>query len=87
MNIIVWIIFGALVGWIASMIMGTNKRQGGIANIVIGIIGALIGGFVSRIFGGEGVTGFNFGSFLIALIGAVILIGLLNLIRTEEEDS
>lgn len=69
------------------MIMGTNKRQGGIANIVIGIIGALIGGFVSRIFGGEGVTGFNFGSFLIALIGAVILIGLLNLIRTEEEDS
>lgn len=78
-NIILWIIFGALVGWIASMIMGTNEEQGGLANIVVGIIGAFIGGFIARSVGTEGVTGFNLPSFLIALLGAIILLGVVNL--------
>lgn len=71
---ILWIAFGALVGWIASMIMGTNDRQGGMANVIIGIIGALLGGFIARAFGGAGVTGFNLSSFVLALGGAVLLI-------------
>lgn len=74
MELLIWIVFGALVGWIASIIMRTDHEQGGIANIVVGIIGALIGGFVSRGLGGEGITGFNLTSFLLALFGAIILI-------------
>ena len=73
-NFIIWILFGALVGWVASLVMGTDAQQGSLANIVIGIIGALIGGFIARALGGAGVTGFNFISFLIALGGAIILI-------------
>lgn len=74
-DLILWIVFGALVGWIASIIMGTEEEQGGLANIVVGIVGALIGGFLSRAFGGEGVTGFNPVSFILALVGAIMLIG------------
>lgn len=76
MGIIAWIIFGALAGWIGSLIMGTDEQQGAIANIVVGIVGALIGGFVARSFGGSGVTGFNLGSLLIAVLGSIILLGL-----------
>jgi uncharacterized membrane protein YeaQ/YmgE (transglycosylase-associated protein family) len=74
MNIILWIVFGAIVGWIASMIAGTNAQQGPIANIVVGIVGAMIGGWVANAFGAAGVTGFNLGSFIVALLGAVVLL-------------
>jgi len=76
MNFIVWIIFGALAGWVASMIMKTNEQQGAIANIVVGIIGAFIGGFVMQMFGAKGVTGFNLKSFLVAVLGSVILLAI-----------
>lgn len=76
MGIIVWIIFGALVGWIASIIMKTNQDQGAILNIVVGIVGALLGGLVANMLGMEGITGFNLSSFLIALGGAIILLGI-----------
>jgi uncharacterized membrane protein YeaQ/YmgE (transglycosylase-associated protein family) len=79
-NIILWIIFGALAGWIASMIMGTNARMGGGANIVVGILGAIIGGIMNA-FGSPGVTGFNLPSMLVAIIGAVVLIFLVGLLR------
>ena len=79
MNVFVWIIFGALVGWIASLIMGTDQQQGGLANIIVGILGALIGGFLARQLGAGDVTGFNIMSFLVALVGAVILIALYKL--------
>lgn len=75
MNILIWIIFGAFVGWIASKIMNTDAEQGAITNIVVGIIGAFIGGFVMQSLGGSGVTGFNITSLLVALLGAVILLG------------
>ena len=78
-DLILWIIFGALVGWIASIIMGTSEEQGGLANIVVGIVGALIGGFVARQFGEPGVTGFNLTSFIVALLGAIVLIGAVKL--------
>jgi len=74
MNFLVWIIFGALAGWIASIIMKKNKQMGAIANIVVGIIGAFLGGFIMDFFGAEGVTGFNFTSLLVAIVGAVVLL-------------
>lgn len=80
MEIILWIIFGALVGWIASIIMRTNQEQGGLANIAVGILGAVVGGYVARALGASGVTGFNVTSFLVALAGAVALIGLYKLV-------
>lgn len=72
MNVIGWIIFGALVGWIASLIMDTNEEQGAVGNIIVGIFGAIIGGFIVNIFGAE-VNGFNLASLLVAILGAVIL--------------
>ncbi len=81
MGIILWIIFGALVGWVASKIMKTDQEQGAILNIVVGIIGALIGGWVMSFFGQSGVTGFNIWSFLVALLGAIVLIGIVRAIR------
>jgi uncharacterized membrane protein YeaQ/YmgE (transglycosylase-associated protein family) len=81
MGLISWIILGALAGWIASMIMGTNERQGCFLNIVVGIIGAFIGGFVMSFFGGTGVTGLNIPSILVAIIGAVILLWIVKALR------
>ena len=81
MNWLVWIIFGALAGWIASMIMGANKRMGALANIVVGIIGAFLGSWIMGLFGAQGVTGFNLTSILIAIGGAVVLLFLVGLVR------
>lgn len=80
MSIIAWIIMGGIIGWVASLIMHTNKQQGLIANIIIGIIGSLLGGFIARMLGGAGITGINIYSFVIGIIGAVILIAIVRLI-------
>jgi len=81
MNIFVWIIFGALAGWIASIVMGKNKKMGAIANIVVGIIGAFLGGYIMQFFGVQGVTGFNLPSLLVAIVGAVVLLFIVGLVR------
>lgn len=81
MGIIAWIIFGALAGWIASIITGRNDQMGCIANIVVGIIGAFIGGFLVSFVGGSGVTGFNLYSFVVAVLGAVVLLAVFGLVR------
>jgi uncharacterized membrane protein YeaQ/YmgE (transglycosylase-associated protein family) len=81
MNWLVWIIFGALAGWIASIVMGKNKQMGAIANIVVGIVGALLGGWVMSLFGAQGVTGFNLTSLLVAIVGAVVLLFAVGLLR------
>lgn len=81
MGIILWIIFGALAGWIASMIMKTNEGQGAIANIIVGIIGAFIGGFVFNLFGADDVTGFNVYSLIVAVVGSVILLAVMKALR------
>jgi uncharacterized membrane protein YeaQ/YmgE (transglycosylase-associated protein family) len=78
---IAWIIFGALAGWIASIITGKNRKMGAVANIVVGIIGAFIGGGLMNLFGIQGISGFSFGSLIVAIIGAVILIFVTGLIR------
>lgn len=80
MGILSWIVMGGLAGWVASMIMKKNSSMGLIANIIVGIIGAFIGGFVMNFIGKYGVTGFNFTSFLIAVLGAVILLAIVNLL-------
>ena len=77
MGIIAWVIFGALAGWVASVI--TQRREGLIVNIVVGILGAVVGGFIMAFFGGSGVTGFDFSSFLVAVVGAVVLLVFINL--------
>ncbi|NLY82484.1 MAG: GlsB/YeaQ/YmgE family stress response membrane protein [Clostridiales bacterium] len=84
MGILSWVILGALAGWVASMIMGRNSSMGVIANIGVGIIGAFIGGFVMNMLGGQGITGFNFTSFLIALVGSVILLAIVNLFSKKK---
>jgi len=81
MNIILWIIFGALAGWIASMIMGRNAQMGALANIIVGIIGAILGGWIMSAFGGQGVTGFNLTSLIVAILGAIVLLFLVGLVR------
>jgi uncharacterized membrane protein YeaQ/YmgE (transglycosylase-associated protein family) len=76
-----WIILGAIAGWLASVIMGTDDRQGCIVNIVVGIIGALIGGLIMNFIGGQGVTGFNLWSLLVAVLGAVVLLAIVRAVR------
>ncbi len=72
MEILLWIVLGGLAGWIASIIMASS--HGVLEDIILGIVGAFIGGFIMNSFGQPGVTGFNFYSLIIAVVGAVILI-------------
>lgn len=81
MGMLLWIIFGALAGWIASLIMKTDAKQGALANIAVGIVGALIGGFVFSLFGASDVTGFNIYSLLVAVVGAVIFLAIIKAFR------
>jgi uncharacterized membrane protein YeaQ/YmgE (transglycosylase-associated protein family) len=76
MNIIAWVILGALAGWLASIVMKTDAQQGGLMNIILGIIGAVVGGWVMNAFGQPGVTGFNIYSLIVAIVGAVVLIAI-----------
>ena len=74
MNIIVLLIFGAIVGWLASVVAGSNGRQGLIGDIILGIVGSLVGGWVMSLFGAPGIGGFDLYSIIVGLIGAVIVI-------------
>lgn len=83
MGILLWIIFGALAGWIASVLMKTNNQQGTTMDIVLGIVGAIVGGFVMGMIGQSGVTGFNLYSLAVAVVGAVIVIYLGRMLRNR----
>jgi len=83
-NFIVWIILGGVLGWIASMIMRTDAQQGTLLNIIVGIIGAFLAGmFLSPLFGVSTINQNNFSiaSLLVSLLGAVILLAIVNLFR------
>jgi len=82
-NFIVWLIVGGLVGWIASMIMRTDAQQGVILNVVVGVVGAAIAGWlISPLLGVPSInTGFSIGSFVVSLLGAIVLLGVVNLFR------
>jgi uncharacterized membrane protein YeaQ/YmgE (transglycosylase-associated protein family) len=84
MNFIIWLIVGGVVGWIASMIMRTDGQQGILLNIVVGIVGAFLGGLLlSPLFGTGTIndSGLTVGTFLVSLGGAVILLAIVNLFR------
>jgi uncharacterized membrane protein YeaQ/YmgE (transglycosylase-associated protein family) len=80
MAILAWIVIGGLAGWLAS----TLVRGGGLGllgDIVVGIVGAFIGGLIVSLLGGQGFTGFNIWSFIVALIGAVVLLLIIRMVR------
>lgn len=86
MNFIVWLIVGGLIGWIASMIMGTNEQQGMLLNIIVGIVGAFLGGLLLAPLFGVGTinqSDFSIGSLLVSLAGAIVLLAIVNLIRRK----
>ncbi|MDB5824684.1 MAG: GlsB/YeaQ/YmgE family stress response rane protein [Herminiimonas sp.] len=84
MNFIIWIVVGGLLGWIASMIMRTDAQQGMFLNVIVGIIGALLGGWLLAPLFGTGTINqndFSMGSLLVSLLGAVVLLAIVNLFR------
>lgn len=81
MGIIAWIVLGALAGWLASIVTKRNDQMGCLMNILVGIVGAFLGGLIMSMLGGEGVTGFNLYSLLVAFVGAVILLFVVGLVR------
>ncbi len=84
MNLIIWLIVGGLIGWVASIIMKTDAQQGLILNIVVGIVGALLGGwFLAPMFGTGTVNSgdFSVSGLVVSLLGAVILLAIVNLVR------
>lgn len=74
MGILSWIIVGGIAGWLASIVVGANKKMGLIANIIVGVLGAFVGGFIMNSLGFGSVNGLNFWSILVAFIGAVIIL-------------
>ncbi|MGK5017150.1 MULTISPECIES: GlsB/YeaQ/YmgE family stress response membrane protein [unclassified Janthinobacterium] len=84
MNFIIWIVIGGVIGWLASMVMKTNAQQGIFLNIVVGIVGAFLGGWLlAPLFGTGTINSDNFSmsSLLVSFLGAVILLGIVNLLR------
>ena len=84
MNFIIWIVVGGLIGWVASMIMKTNEQQGMFLNIVVGIVGSMLGGWLISPLLGAGTinqSDFSLGGLVVSLIGAVILLAIVNLFR------
>ena len=78
MYVLLWILFGGLVGWIASILTHNDKNMGILANIVIGIIGSFLGGWIASLIGLGSFGVFSLGGTLIAIAGAVLLISILN---------
>lgn len=79
-NFLAWIILGGIAGWLASMVTGRNDQMGCISNIGAGIVGAFVGGWIMGLIGQGGFTGFNLGSLLVAFVGAVVVLALMNLL-------
>ena len=84
MNFIIWLVVGGLIGWVASMIMKTDAQQGVILNIVVGIVGAFLGGWlISPLIGVPTINqdAFSVGAMAVSLVGAIILLAVVNLMR------
>jgi uncharacterized membrane protein YeaQ/YmgE (transglycosylase-associated protein family) len=83
MGILVWLIVGGVVGWLASIVMRTDAQQGILLNVIVGIVGALLAGFVVSPMLGVGTIneGISVATFLVSLVGAIILLAIVNLFR------
>jgi len=84
MNFIIWLIVGGLVGWVASLIMRTDAQQGIVLNVIVGIVGAFLAGWLISPLVGVGTinqSNFSLGALLVSLVGAVILLAIVNLFR------
>jgi uncharacterized membrane protein YeaQ/YmgE (transglycosylase-associated protein family) len=84
MNFIIWIVVGGILGWLASLVMRTDAQQGLFLNIVVGIIGALLGGWLLAPLFGTGTINqndFSISSLLVSFLGAVVLLAIVNLLR------
>jgi uncharacterized membrane protein YeaQ/YmgE (transglycosylase-associated protein family) len=84
MNLIVWLLIGGLIGWVASIFMGTDGRQGIILNVVVGVVGAALGGWLlSNVFGSSTINQGNFSisALVVSFLGAVILLAIVKFVR------
>jgi uncharacterized membrane protein YeaQ/YmgE (transglycosylase-associated protein family) len=84
MNFIIWIVIGGLIGWAASIVMKTDAQQGVVLNVVVGIVGALVGGWLLSPMFGTGTINqndFSLASLVVSLLGAIILLAVVNLLR------
>ena len=84
MNFIIWIVIGGLIGWAASIVMKTDAQQGVVLNVVVGIVGALVGGWLLSLLFGTGTINqndFSLASLVVSLLGAIILLAIVNLLR------
>jgi uncharacterized membrane protein YeaQ/YmgE (transglycosylase-associated protein family) len=84
MSIIIWLVVGGLVGWLASLFMRTDAQQGILLNVIVGIIGAVLGGWLLAPLFGTGTINqgdFSFSGLVVSLLGAIILLAIVNLIR------
>jgi uncharacterized membrane protein YeaQ/YmgE (transglycosylase-associated protein family) len=86
MNFIIWLVIGGLIGWVASMIMKTDGQQGIVLNVVVGIVGAMLGGWLLSPLLGAGTINsndFSIGGLAVSLLGAVILLAIVNLVQRK----
>lgn len=84
MNFIIWIVVGGVLGWVVNLVMGSNRQQGAVLNIIVGIVGALLAGLVLSPLLGMGTiidSGFSVGKLFVALIGVIILLVISNFFR------
>ena len=84
MNFIIWLVVGGLIGWVASMIMKTDAQQGIVLNVIVGIVGAFLGGWlISPLVGVPTINqdAFSLGALLVSLVGAIILLAIVNFFR------
>ena len=86
MNFIVWLVLGGVIGWLASILMKTDGQQGLFLNVVVGIVGAMLGGWLISPMVGVGTINqdnFSMGALLVSFVGAVLLLGIVNLVRRK----
>jgi len=84
MNFIVWVVLGGIIGWLASIVMKTNAQQGIFLNIIVGVVGAFLGGLLLAPLVGAGTINsddFSLGRLLVSFLGAIILLAIVNLFR------
>jgi uncharacterized membrane protein YeaQ/YmgE (transglycosylase-associated protein family) len=87
MNLIIWLVVGGLIGWLASMVMKTNDQQGIVLNVIVGIVGAMLGGWVISPLVGAGTINqndFSLPALIVSFVGAVILLAIVNLVRRRK---